>query len=298
MEYLFKSKKIDPKLYPFESHYHSLGQHQYHYIDEGQGAPVVMVHGNPSWSFYFRELIKRLSPKYRCIVPDHIGMGYSDKPGEDQYSYTLPQRVNDLENFLVSNNIQKDITLVLHDWGGIIGMGYAIRHPESIRRIILLNTAAFHIPEEKKLPVFIRLTRTALGAFFVRAFNAFCVGATYIGVTRTKMPREIREAYCAPYNSWDNRIAILKFVQDIPLNKRDYNYDFVTDIQNNLHLFQKTPVLIAWGLKDRVFDATFLKKWMEYLPQAEVHRFEDCGHYVLEDAQQEIGLLIENFLGK
>jgi pimeloyl-ACP methyl ester carboxylesterase len=291
-------RKVSPDLYPFESHYLNIGGHRCHYIEEGKGKPVVMLHGNPSWSFYYRKLIQRLSPNYRCLAPDHIGMGYSDKPGDDSYSYTLPQRVKDLEEFLETKGITKDITLVLHDWGGAIGMSYARRHPEAVKKIVLLNTSAFHLPESKPFPLMLRLTRTPIGAFFVRAFNAFSAGATRIGVRRKKMSRELRRAYCAPYDSWNNRIATLRFVQDIPLKKGDPGYDYVLDLQNHLHLFQNTPVLIAWGMKDVVFDHHFLQKWIEYLPQAEVHRFDDCGHYILEDAQEEIGKLIVNFLAK
>ncbi len=288
--------KVSKELYPFESHYMDIDGHRYHYIEEGEGDPVVMVHGNPSWSFYYRELVKKLSADYHCLVPDHIGMGYSDKPEDDAYSYTLPQRVKDFEAFLEGKGVSKNITLIVHDWGGVIGMSYARRHPEAIKKLVILNTTAFHLPETKSFPLMLKLTRTMLGAFVVRAFNGFNAGSTRIGVTRKKMSRELSMAYRAPYNSWKNRIGTLRFVQDIPLKKGDPGYDYVVDLQDHLHLFQDTPVLIAWGLKDIVFDEHFLNKWIEYLPQADVHRFEDCGHYVLEDAQEEIGELVVDFL--
>ena len=292
------SGRPSPRLFPFKSHYLSLGGHRYHYLEEGQGDTVVMLHGNPSWSFYYRELLARLSPHHHCLVPDHIGMGLSDKPGDDTYSYTLQQRVDDLEQFLQAKGATKDITLIVHDWGGAIGMGYARRHPEAIRRLVILNTGAFPLPAGKRFPLFLSLTRTFMGAFFVRGFNAFSAGATRIGVTRTRMPREVRRSYRAPYNSWKNRIGTLRFVQDIPLREGDPGFDFVKDLEQHLHLFRDRPVLIAWGLKDRVFDRHFLNKWIEHFPNAEVHRFEDCGHYVLEDAQEEIGRLVADFLAK
>ncbi len=117
---------------------------RYHYIDEGQGPPVVMVHGNPSWSIYYRNLVEALRSTHRCIVPDHIGCGFSDKPDDSNYAYTLSQRIEDLESLLESLNLTEPITLVVHDWGGAIGMGYATRHPEKIARLVILNTAAFH----------------------------------------------------------------------------------------------------------------------------------------------------------
>ena len=290
--------KASSDLYPFESRFITIGGHQLHYLEEGDGDPVVMLHGNPSWSFYYRDLIQRLSPFHHCFVPDHIGMGYSDKPGVDEYNYTLSQRVKDLEEFLKAKGIGQNITLILHDWGGIIGMSYAYRHPEAIKKIVILNTAAFHLPEGKSFPFFLRFTRTLPGEFFVRAFNSFSIGATRIGVRRITMSREVRQAYTAPYNSWKNRIAILRFIQDIPLKKEDPAFDLVTDVQNNLHLFHNTPVLIAWGMKDQVFDKDYLSKWMMYLPHARVYRFEDCGHYILEDAQEEVGKLIVDFMAK
>lgn len=288
--------KASPQLYPFESHFMDIGGHRYHYIEEGEGDPVVMLHGNPSWSFYYRELVKRLSPHFHCIVPDHIGMGYSDKPRDRDYSYTFAQRVSDLDQFLTAKGITRNITLVLHDWGGLIGLGFARLHTQSIRRIVILNTAAFHLPQTKRFPISLWLTRTWLGALAVQGFNAFSGGATRVGVKRGRMPRDIRRGYIAPYDSWHNRIATLRFVQDIPLRKSDPGYDAITDIENNLHAYRETPVLIAWGLKDKVFDRHILDRWIEFLPHAKVHRFEDCGHYVLEDAQEEIGQLVEDFL--
>lgn len=294
----FASGNVSPALYPFQSRYMNIGGHQLHYLEEGKGDPVVMLHGNPSWSIYYRDLLQQLSLFHHCLVPDHIGMGFSDKPGDNTYTYTLSQRVSDLEMFLQGKGIDRNITLILHDWGGIIGMSFACRNPAAIKKIVLLNTAAFHLPKGKRLPLFIRATRTLVGEWCLRGFNSFSLGATYLGVRRTTMGRELRRAYTAPYNSWAARLAILRFVQDIPLKKSDPSFHLVTEVQNNLHLFSKTPVLIAWGMKDKVFDVRFLNKWMEYLPHAQVHRFDDCGHYVLEDAREEIGRLVMDFLAK
>src|SRR5512137_1165151 len=122
------------KYYPFAGHYLDLDGLRLHYLDEGSGEPVVMLHGNPTWSFYYRNLVLALRDKYRCIVPDHIGCGMSDKPGDDRYDYTLQSRVDDLEALLDSLGVTNGITLVVHDWGGMIGMAYATRHPERIKR--------------------------------------------------------------------------------------------------------------------------------------------------------------------
>jgi haloalkane dehalogenase len=289
---------IDPALYPFKSHYFDRGAElRMHYLDEGGDAPpVLMVHGNPSWSFYYRNLVQALSGTHRCIVPDHIGMGLSDKPDDSDYSYTLAQRIDDLGALIESLNLSQPITLVVHDWGGMIGLGWAVRHPQRIARIVILNTAAFPLPRDKAFPGALRFTRSALGAFLVRGFNAFSWGATVVGCKRNSMPPEIARAYQAPYDNWHNRIATLRFVQDIPLDSGDSGYALVEDVASKLHQFQNTPALIAWGAKDFVFDDSFLREWYNYLPQAKVYRVPDAGHYVLEDAADEVIPLIVDFI--
>jgi haloalkane dehalogenase len=284
-------------LFPFESHFVEIDGLKHHYLDEGRGAPVVMVHGNPTWSFYYRDLVAGLRDRSRTIVPDHIGCGYSDKPDDSRYEYTLRQRIDDLEALLDKLGVTENITLVVHDWGGAIGMAYAVRHPERIARLVILNTAAFHIPPSKPFPWPLWLVRdTRFGAFIVLRFNAFARIATLVACRRKKLSRELRDAYCAPYDSVANRIATLRFVQDIPLRPGDRCYDIATDVQGKLDRFKKTPTLICWGEKDFVFDHHFLREWERHLPQAEVHRFAKCGHYILEDASEEIVPLVQRFL--
>src|SRR3954452_2796843 len=143
-----------------------------HYLDEGEGEPVVMVHGNPTWSFYFRDLVEAMNGSYRTIVPDHIGCGRSDKPDDSRYEYTLKSRVDDLEALLDHLEVDRGITLVLHDWGGMIGMAYAARHPERISRLVILNTGASPLPATKPFPWALRVCRdTRLGAGLVRGLN-------------------------------------------------------------------------------------------------------------------------------
>jgi haloalkane dehalogenase len=284
-------------LLPFKRNYLERNGQKYHYINEGTGEPVVMVHGNPSWSFYYRNLVTALSNNYQCIVPDHIGCGLSDKPSDRGYDYTLKNRIDDLEALLDSLLIKEKITLVVHDWGGMIGMGYAARHPERIKRLVILNTGAFHLPESKKFPLRLWICRNPLlGTLLVRGFNAFSSVASYIGVKRKPMSPEIRKAYVAPFNSWKNRISTLRFIQDIPLVPGDKNYQLVSDIDNSLHKFQKVPTIICWGLKDFVFDKHFLNIWKKKMPHAQINEFADCGHYILEDASEEVITLIKTFM--
>jgi pimeloyl-ACP methyl ester carboxylesterase len=270
-----------------------------HYIEEGEGEPVVMVHGNPTWSFYYRDLIDALSGQYRTIALDHIGCGFSDKPDDAKYDYTLSSRVDDLEALLDHRGVTQGITLVVHDWGGMIGMAYAARHPERIARLIILNTGAFPLPVAKAFPWPLWICRnTKLGAWLVRGGNAFARIASRVGCKRRPIPRDLREAYVAPYDSWANRIATLRFVQDIPLEPGDRAYELVKATADRLNLFAGVPMLIAWGLKDFVFDHYFLDEWTRRFPDAEVHRFEDCGHYILEDAGDEIIPRIQEFLAR
>ena len=196
---------------------------------KGQGEPVVMLHGNPTWSFYYRHLIDSLRGSHRVIVPDHIGCGLSDKPDDSRYTYTLDSRVDDLERLLDHLGLDRDLTLVLHDWGGMIGMAYAARHPERIARLVVSNTAAFHKPASKPMPRVLAICRSSLlAALLVRGANVFCHGTASIGCKRRPMTRDLRRAYVYPYDSWSHRIAILRFVQDIPLRPGDRSYELVS----------------------------------------------------------------------
>ncbi|MDU0457949.1 MAG: alpha/beta fold hydrolase [Geobacteraceae bacterium] len=285
--------------YPFNGHTLNLDGLNYHYLDEGSGDPVVMVHGNPSWSFYYRNLVLALRGRYRCIVPDHIGCGFSDKPGDDRYDYTLPRRVDDLERLLEQLGLTDRITLVVHDWGGMIGMAYAVRHPERIRRLVILNTGAFPLPTAKPFPLGLKICRdTKLGTLLVRGMNAFSRGAAWVGCKQNPMSAELRKLYQLPYDSWTNRIATLRFVQDIPLSPGDRNYDLISAVANGINQFRGLPMLILWGEKDFVFDRHFLAEWQRRFPEAEVHSYPDCGHYILEDAKSEVVPLISAFLDR
>ena len=271
----------------------------YHYLDEGRGEPIVMVHGNPTWSFYFRELVKALSKQYWTIVPDHIGCGLSDKPSPADYDYRLKSRVDNLESLLDFLKIRERITLIVHDWGGMIGMAYALRYPQKIGRLVVLNTAAFLLPANKRIPIRLWLIRNSgpLAALAVLGFNLFAVAALYMA-SRKGLSREVKKGLTAPYNCWNNRIATLKFVQDIPLNERDPSYGLVKHADDRLDKFAELPALICWGERDFVFDSDYLNEWRRRLPNAEVHCFPDAGHYVLEDAITEIVPLIRNFLNQ
>jgi haloalkane dehalogenase len=283
-------------LYDFSSNFLDVNGQQLHYLDEGAGDPVVMLHGNPTWSFMYRKLVRLLSPRFRVLVPDHIGCGLSSKPPDSEYDYLLSQRILDLETFLDRLDVRKEITLVVHDWGGIIGMGYATRYPERIKRVVVFNTAAF-LPQGKSIHWSLRYCRKSqLAAALIRGLNAFAGIASMTGCRQHPMNRELRRAYTGPYDSWRNRIATLRFVQDIPLDSRDPSFAIIDEIERRLTLLEDKPMLICWGMKDFVFDEDFLREWIRRFPKAETHRFANAGHYVVEDSFSEIGLLVEEFL--
>ncbi len=283
-------------LYPFASHYFDLGGVKLHYLDEGprQAPAVVLVHGNPTWSFYWRTLIPALSQTHRVIVPDHIGCGLSDQPQD--YPYTLEQHIRNLEALI--NHLQLgSLSLIMHDWGGAIGTGYATRHPQDVQRLVVCNTSAFFKPV---LYAPIRLARAPLiGDLLLRGLNAFALGALVIG---TSQPRrftpEVRAGYLAPYRGWRQRVAILRFVRDIPMNPAHPTRRTIDEIESRLPLLCGKPILALWGADDPVFTVdAFLAGWREHFPGIEVHIFEHAGHYVVEDAHERMLPLLNRFLG-
>jgi haloalkane dehalogenase len=286
------------ELYPFASHWLEVSGQKMHYLDEGpREAPVVlMVHGNPTWSFYYRNLVLALRDRFRCVVPDHIGCGLSDKPDTRHYPYTLARRIADLGALMDHLQVETPIHLVVHDWGGMIGFGWAADHPERIGRMVIANTAAFPMPADKKLPAALWLVRnTRLGALLVQGLNAFS-GIASLVAFKKPVSRAVRKAYTGPYDSWENRIATLRFVQDIPLKAGDPGYDIVSSTESRLPLFKHKPCLLAWGEKDFVFDAPFLNRWKQKFPNARVLSFPKCGHYIFEDGGQPLTDDVSAFL--
>ncbi|MBN2159655.1 MAG: alpha/beta fold hydrolase [Spirochaetes bacterium] len=290
------AKMLDRELYPFKSNYLNINGLRYHYLDEGEGEPIVMVHGNPTWSFYYRNLIKALRPHYRVIVPDHIGMGLSDKPGDNRYHYTAVRRMEDLGK-LIDHLKLKKFTLVGHDWGGIIGTAYASLNPDKIRAMVMMNTAGFIWPVAKRLPFALFLSRIPIGsALFIRGLNAFARGAIILGMNRHWMPYNVAKGLLFPYGSWKDRIAVHRFIQDIPVRPTDPGYEMGLLMESRLKLLRDVPKLLCWGMKDFIFDDKFLNEWVRHFPDAEVHQFDDAGHYVLEDAAEDVIPLVERFL--
>jgi pimeloyl-ACP methyl ester carboxylesterase len=263
------------------------------YVDEGprRDEAVLLLHGNPTWSFYYRRLITALAPELRCVAPDHVGMGLSAKPAG--YAYTLAQRIDDVEALVRRLGLRR-IHLVVHDWGGAIGFGLAARHPAMIGRLVILNTAAFPAPW---IPPRIALCRLpGLGPALVRGLNAFAGPATWMAMHRRRLTPDERRAYLWPYGSWADRVAVAEFVRDIPLRPSDRSWATLHAVGQGLRHFHRHEALVVWGGRDFCFDDRFLGRWRELLPSALVERLPEAGHYVLEDAAEEVVPRVRRFL--
>jgi haloalkane dehalogenase len=276
--------------YPFQSHFLKLLKNKLHYLDEGNGEVILMLHGNPTWSFFYRNLVKYFSKNFRVIVPDHIGCGLSDKPDAKNFSYTLKDHIENIEKLVTTLEL-KDITLVVHDWGGAIGMGLATRHPELIKKIVIMNTAAFVSPD---IPTRINILRNPIGEWAIQAFNGFAYPATFMSTTKKLSPL-IKKGFTLPYYDFNSRIATAKFVQDIPMTESHQSFQTLKTIENNLSTL-KVPVLLLWGEKDFCFTTNFLKRWQQFFPNAKTRLLPNAGHYLIEDEEQEVIKEIDEFI--
>lgn len=282
-------------LYPFAPHRLNVGGGaSMHYVDEGQGEPVVMLHGNPTWSFHFRDLVAELRQTHRAIAPDHVGFGLSEKP--QVYPYRLKTHIDNLESLLVEHLDLRGMTLVLHDWGGAIGCGFAVRHPDRVARLVVFNSAAFVLPD---CPLRVRLCRLpVVGTLAVRSQDLFLRAAISMATQHPdRFSERVRDGYLAPYNCFRNRVAIHRIIQDLPLNPTSDTWRLLSDIEDDLSVLADRPTLICWGNRDFCFPPDVCKMWRKRFPDAEVHSFDDAGHFVLEDAKEFVVPLVKKHLG-
>lgn len=251
-----------------------------------------MLHGNPSWSFYYRRLALELRKDYRVIAPDHMGCGLSDKPQD--YSYTLGQHIENVERLCERHSLQ-NITLIMHDWGGPIGLGYAVRRPETVSRLVLLNTVGFSLPS---IPWYLKLCATKTpGAFLVRRLNLFARVAARIGCRESgSMDPLVRKGFLSPYGTYRDRIAIHRFIQDIPRSAEHPSFQELKNVENGLALLKDLPILLLWGKKDPVFKESCLPVWKSHFPNAAQVLFDRGGHYLAEDCHQGVTKSIRAFL--
>ncbi|MFM7282114.1 MAG: alpha/beta fold hydrolase [Planctomycetia bacterium] len=263
-----------------------------HFLDAGpRNAPVLLcVHGNPSSSFLFRSLVEEFSREVRVVAPDHLGCGRSEKPLD--WSYRHVDHIENLERLVVSLDLS-NITLVMHDWGGAIGIGMARRQPQRIARLVATNTAAFR---STRMPLRIRACRAPLiGPFLVTQFNAFAGLAVHLAVERRLDPAT-KAAYLAPFDTPAHRIAVRRFVEDIPMSPAHPSWEELCAIENSLANFRDRPVCLIWGERDWCFTPHFRRDWMRHFPHASVHPIEHAGHWVYEDAPEEVQGHLRAFL--
>jgi haloalkane dehalogenase len=285
---------IAAKLLPYESAEFAVGPHQLRYLDVGVGDRVILcVHGNPTWSFYWRRVIERFSPRLRVVAVDHLGCGRSDKPPRTQFPYTLAAHRDNLMS-LIDHLDLRNVMLLAHDWGGAIGLSALLQRRDRFNAIALLNTGAFPPPY---VPWRIAACRTPiLGSLAVRGLNGFAKAAVTMAMSKQKLSSDAAAGLLAPYNSWRNRVAIDAFVRDIPLSARHPTHKTLADLQSALPSLANLPSCLIWGMQDWCFRPECLQLFQAAWPHAQTVQIADAGHYVIEDAPQETLAAIDQFV--
>ena len=278
---------VDRTEYPFQPRALDVGAGTMRYLDEGQGAPVVMVHGTPSWSFLYRHLVKGLRDRWRCIVPDHLGFGLSDKP--TGWSYAPGDQARNLATLIESLGL-RDLTLVVHDFGGPIGLSYGIEHPENVRRLVVFNTWMWSVREDVRTARAAKLSGTALGRFlYARGFSVNVLWKHAIK-DPGRYPGAVHAQYARAVASPEARHATLMYARAL-LGASDW-YDGLWRRRDRL---AGIPTLLIWGLKDPAFGG-HLPRWRDAFPHAQVVELSHTGHAPQETRADEILPVIRSFL--
>jgi cis-3-alkyl-4-acyloxetan-2-one decarboxylase len=267
--------------FPFEARYLESGDVRLHYVDEGprEGPTLLFVHGNPTWSYMWREPIAALSGQgRRCVAFDHMGFGRSDKPPH-LARYSLQAHIEHARTVVEELDLT-DVTLVAHDWGGPIGLGAMLDHADRLSSAVLINTWAWELPSF--VPPFIREFRTeGLGEVLVLGGNLF-VESIPGGMASRDTDPVMMEAYRAPFPDYWSRVGMLAFQRDIPFTERDRSAALMGSIHERLEQLD-IPVTLVWGMRDPVFQPVFMDQWRELFPDARVVELEDAAHFVPED---------------
>lgn len=282
---------MDTQQYPFQPRHHQLKAGSMHYVDEGDGEVLLFVHGNPSWSFEYRHLIKGLRSRYRCVAPDHIGFGLSDKPTGPSY---LPQfHAENMEEFISALDLT-NITLVMQDWGGPIGLAYALRHPENVKRIVIANSWFWSARENRTLRIFSALVGGPIGRFLCRRFNFFPKVLLPASVgSRSHLPNGVLEHYIRPFDAPACRKGTWVFPGAIIGESQ-----WLDGLWRQRHKLSHLPALFLWGMKDKAFNEPFLRRWQEAFPRSVAKRLAEIGHCVFEELGNEAIPPLSSFLGE
>lgn len=280
---------IDREEYPFTSNYLELEMGRMHYVDEGEGPVLLMVHGNPSWSFLYRKMIEGLSDSYRCVAMDHIGFGLSDKPYDWTY---LPQAHAENLEQLIKHLGLKDITLVVQDWGGPIGLSYAVENPENVKGLIIMNTWMWSVKGDKHYERFSGFMGGPMGRFLIRRFNFFVKGVMKKATgDKSKLTKPIHDHYKRPLGSPKERKGCWVFPKQIIGAS-----EWLDTLWNQRDNIATKPALLLWGEKDIAFRQKELNRWKELFVDPTVHTFAETGHFVQEEQGENLVPLVDTFM--
>lgn len=254
--------------------------------------PTIFLHGNPTWSFFYRKAVRSWMHLGRCIAPDHLGCGLSDRPSSADFSYNLRNHANNLIELIEFLELKK-FNLVVHDWGGAIGFTALGDYPEKLNKIVLLNTAAFPSRDIPLRILFCRLP--VIGEIFVRFLNGFARPATWMG-SSAGLTDNAKKGLLLPYDNWSNRVAVWNFIRDIPFESNHPSLPVLRQTHEKLYQFSNLPSIACWGMKDFCFHGGYLDDWLKIWPSLIPYRFEHSGHYILEDSFEEVRARVEPFL--
>ncbi len=292
--------------YGFSSKFVELDAHRIHYVDEGTGETILMVHGNPTWSYLYRHFINGLRNSFRCIAPDHLGFGYSEKPKWADYS--MRAHIMRLDSFVNKLDL-RDITLVVQDWGGIIGLSWATRHKDRIKRLVVMNTAAF-LPRRPAdllrmrplpwgFPLLWSLKLPVFGELFVQGLNGFAKYMVPLGTNhRERLTPDVMGGYLDPYPTWNSRKAHLESVRQVPILPSHPTWQLLQETGEEIRGWE-VPTQIIWGMKDPVFVPWFMDEFERRLPNhAPTLRIGDASHFLQDDTPQVIIGRIREFMAQ
>lgn len=283
------NKWIDLNEYPFASYYFETPAGKMHYVDEGSGTPVIMVHGNPTWSFLYRNLIKRLQPNYRCVAMDHIGFGLSDKP--QGWSY-LPEDHGKNLTALIDSLGLKNITLVVQDWGGPIGLSYAVDHADNIARLVIINTWAWPVNRDPYYIAFSGFMGGPIGRSLIRRQNFFANTVMRMSFgDKSKLREAAHQHYLNAIGKPEDRIGCMVLPKQIVAST-----PWLGRLWDKMPALRSKPALIVWGMKDIAFREKELKQWERAFPQAQSVHLDTVGHYVQEEAPDDLANAVVPFL--
>jgi pimeloyl-ACP methyl ester carboxylesterase len=285
-------------LWPYEPRWFETPDGRMHYVDDGprHGRPVVLVHGNPTWGFLYRNFIGPLTQAgHRAIVPDHLGFGRSDKPADPEL-YRIPRHVARLDALLESLDL-RDAVVVVQDWGGPIGLSWAVAHPERVSGLFILDTFA---GPQQNIPVPLRLFRTpGVGEALVKGLDMFVRGFLFRAgvVHHERLTEDVRRAYLAPHPTWSSRTGELVFPREIPASDTGPIAGLLARLNRGIEQeFRSKPARIMWAMRDPAFTPAVLEQWCKTLPDAPVTKLDDASHYLQEDAYERIVPQLLSFL--